>query len=116
MKFVVLSPALLSLAAFVRASTVDFTTVTGYFLQDESSTDASTFDYVCISCSCSIFLNSISFPRIAIVVFGAGLANVLIDCCQLWPHQPYVSGGQRARQAGNEHSMGALLPPGQEVK
>lgn len=49
MKVLALTPALLGLAASVQASTVDYTTVTGYFLQDKSSTDASTFDYVCQS-------------------------------------------------------------------
>lgn len=28
------------------ATSIDYSTVTGYFLQDENSTDPSTFDYV----------------------------------------------------------------------
>lgn len=32
--------------AVAHASTVEYSAVTGYFLQDEDSTDASTFDYV----------------------------------------------------------------------
>lgn len=46
MKFTTLTPALLGLTASVAAYTVEYSTETGYFLQDESSTDASTFDYV----------------------------------------------------------------------
>jgi hypothetical protein len=49
MKLSVLSQALLGLTASAKASYIEYSTVTGYFLQDESSTDASTFDYVCIS-------------------------------------------------------------------
>ncbi|KAJ5587664.1 uncharacterized protein N7459_003429 [Penicillium hispanicum] len=49
MKVLALSPALLGLAACVRASTVEYTTVPGYFLQDESSTDASNFDYTAVN-------------------------------------------------------------------
>jgi hypothetical protein len=42
-----LGSALVGLAV-VQASTttITYSTVTGYFLQDEDSTDASTFDYV----------------------------------------------------------------------
>ena len=36
----------LGLAAFAEASYVNYTTVTGYFLQDEATTDPSTFDFV----------------------------------------------------------------------
>lgn len=43
-----LCQALLGLAVSAHASTIKYTTVTGYFLQDETTTDASTFDYVCI--------------------------------------------------------------------
>lgn len=41
-------PALVGLAASAHAASasINYTTVEGYFLQDESSTDASTFDYV----------------------------------------------------------------------
>lgn len=39
--------AVLGLVASVQAVNVDYTTVKGFFLQDESSTDPSTFDYVC---------------------------------------------------------------------
>lgn len=50
MKVSALSPALLGLIASVQAATVassiQYSTVTGYFLQDETATDASTFDYV----------------------------------------------------------------------
>ncbi|KAB8210515.1 histidine phosphatase superfamily [Aspergillus parasiticus] len=35
----------LGLAAFAEASYVNYTTVTGYFLQDEATTDPSTFDF-----------------------------------------------------------------------
>ncbi|KAJ6036326.1 phosphoglycerate mutase-like protein [Penicillium herquei] len=49
MKLSALSPALLGLAASVQAYTVNYTTVTGYFLQDESETDASTFDYTAVN-------------------------------------------------------------------
>jgi hypothetical protein len=41
---------LISLAAAATtasASYINYTTVTGYFLQDEASTDPSTFVYVC---------------------------------------------------------------------
>lgn len=34
------------LAAFAKASYINYTTVTGYFLQDEASTNATTFVYV----------------------------------------------------------------------
>jgi hypothetical protein len=49
MKFCALSPALLGLLAQAAAvaSSIQYSTVTGYFLQDETATDASTFDYVC---------------------------------------------------------------------
>lgn len=47
MKLSALSQALLGLTASVHASTIQYSTVTGYFLQDEASTDPSTFDYVC---------------------------------------------------------------------
>jgi len=40
-----LGSALVGLAV-AQASTVKYSAVTGYFLQDEDSTDASTFDYV----------------------------------------------------------------------
>ncbi|KAJ5279808.1 hypothetical protein N7478_005180 [Penicillium angulare] len=49
MKVLALTQALLGLAASVQATTVDYTTVTGYFLQDETSTDASTFDYTAVN-------------------------------------------------------------------
>ncbi|KAJ5777338.1 hypothetical protein N7520_000584 [Penicillium odoratum] len=49
MKLLALSPVLLGLAASAQASTISYTTVTGYFLQDESSTDASTFDYTAVN-------------------------------------------------------------------
>lgn len=46
MKPSVLSSALLGLATSAMASTIRYTTETGYFLQDEASTDSSVFDYV----------------------------------------------------------------------
>lgn len=46
MKSFALVSALLGLAATAQASAVNYTTVKGYFLQDETSTDASSFDYV----------------------------------------------------------------------
>lgn len=46
MKLLAFTPALMGLVAFAQASTITYTTVTGYFLQDETATDASTFDYV----------------------------------------------------------------------
>ncbi|CAI7616537.1 unnamed protein product [Penicillium pancosmium] len=49
MKFSTLTPALLGLTASVTAYTVEYSTETGYFLQDESSTDASTFDYAAVN-------------------------------------------------------------------
>ncbi|KAL7661397.1 putative phosphoglycerate mutase pmu1 [Aspergillus niger] len=45
MKLSSLTPLALALTATVQASYINYTTVTGYFLQDEDSTDASTFDY-----------------------------------------------------------------------
>jgi hypothetical protein len=42
-----LSLVALGLAATAQAAYYEYTTVTGYFLQDEASTDPSTFDYVC---------------------------------------------------------------------
>jgi hypothetical protein len=42
----IFGPALVGLAASAHAASIKYTTVKGYFLQDESSTDASTFDYV----------------------------------------------------------------------
>jgi hypothetical protein len=51
MKVSALSPALLGLVASAQAaavaSSIQYSTVTGYFLQDGTATDASTFDYVC---------------------------------------------------------------------
>lgn len=47
MKVSAISQALLGLSTTVGASRIEYSTVTGYFLQDESSTDPSTFDYVC---------------------------------------------------------------------
>lgn len=46
MKLLAFTPALMGLVAFAQASTITYTTITGYFLQDETATDASTFDYV----------------------------------------------------------------------
>lgn len=46
MKLCTLQTAILGLAALAKASYINYTTVTGYFLQDEASTDASTFVYV----------------------------------------------------------------------
>ncbi|RHZ46389.1 uncharacterized protein CDV56_105044, partial [Aspergillus thermomutatus] len=40
-----LSLVALGLAATAQAAYYEYTTVTGYFQQDEASTDASTFDY-----------------------------------------------------------------------
>lgn len=45
MKLSTLGSALVGLAV-AQASTINYSAVTGYFLQDEESTDASTFDYV----------------------------------------------------------------------
>lgn len=45
MKLSTLGSALVGLAV-AQASTINYTAVTGYFLQDEEATDASTFDYV----------------------------------------------------------------------
>ena len=45
MRLSTLGSALVGLAV-AQASTINYTAVTGYFLQDEDSTDASTFDYV----------------------------------------------------------------------
>lgn len=41
-----LSLLTLGLAATTQAAYYEYTTATGYFLQDEASTDPSTFDYV----------------------------------------------------------------------
>ncbi|KAJ5160339.1 phosphoglycerate mutase [Penicillium canariense] len=50
MKVSALSPALLGLVASVHAaSSIEYSTVTGYFLQDETATDASTFDYTAVN-------------------------------------------------------------------
>ncbi|KAJ5664599.1 hypothetical protein N7462_011412 [Penicillium macrosclerotiorum] len=49
MKFSALSPALLGLIACAQATTIEYETVTGYFLQDESATVASTFDYTAVN-------------------------------------------------------------------
>ena len=38
--------AVFYIAALVQGSDIKYSTVTGYFLQDEPSTDATTFDYV----------------------------------------------------------------------
>jgi hypothetical protein len=47
MKVSALTPALLGLVASVQAaSSIEYSTVSGYFLQDETATDPSTFDYV----------------------------------------------------------------------
>ncbi|GLA67206.1 putative phosphoglycerate mutase pmu1 [Aspergillus tubingensis] len=40
-----IAPLAIALTATAQASYINYTTVTGYFLQDEASTDASTFDY-----------------------------------------------------------------------
>jgi hypothetical protein len=45
MRLSTLGSALVGLAV-AQASTINYTTVTGYFLQDEESTDPTTFDYV----------------------------------------------------------------------
>ncbi|GKZ18155.1 hypothetical protein AbraIFM66951_000328 [Aspergillus brasiliensis] len=45
MKLSSVAPLAVALAATAQASYINYTTVTGYFLQDEESTDASTFDY-----------------------------------------------------------------------
>ncbi|KAJ5370468.1 phosphoglycerate mutase [Penicillium cataractarum] len=52
MKLCALSPALLGLVASVQATSswsIEYSTVTGYFLQDETATDASTFDYTAVN-------------------------------------------------------------------
>lgn len=54
MKVSALGQALLGVSTSVQASTIEYSTVTGYFLQDETSTDTSTFDYVRISPAGSI--------------------------------------------------------------
>lgn len=46
MKISTLHTAVLGLAALAKASYINYTTVTGYFMQDEVSTDPSTFVYV----------------------------------------------------------------------
>lgn len=86
MKLCALSPALLGLVASVQAasvaSSIQYSTVTGYFLQDETATDASTFDYVC------------EWTPEAVLHFGKfndlDLTVPRIDCCQLWPSQPHL--------------------------
>jgi hypothetical protein len=50
MKLSTFGSALVGLAV-AHASTVEYSAVTGYFLQDEDSTDASTFDYVSLPLS-----------------------------------------------------------------
>ncbi|GLB06052.1 hypothetical protein AtubIFM57258_001348 [Aspergillus tubingensis] len=45
MKLFSIAPLAIALTAIAQASYINYTTVTGYFLQDEASTDASTFDY-----------------------------------------------------------------------
>ncbi|RAH60994.1 GPI anchored protein [Aspergillus piperis CBS 112811] len=45
MKLSSIAPLAIALTATAQASYINYTTVTGYFLQDEASTDASTFDY-----------------------------------------------------------------------
>ncbi|OOQ90488.1 putative GPI anchored protein [Penicillium brasilianum] len=52
MKLCALSPALLGLAASVQAASswsIEYSTVTGFFLQDETATDASSFDYTAVN-------------------------------------------------------------------
>lgn len=46
MKIATLAAAQAALAATTTAIYVNYTTVTGYFLQDANSTNATTFDYV----------------------------------------------------------------------
>lgn len=65
-------PALVGLAASAHAASINYTTVKEYFLQDESSTDASTFDYV----------------GTALVIGFTGLWLILggVDRRELWAH------------------------------
>lgn len=46
MKILSLAFPVLGLATLIQASYINYTTVTGYFMQDEASTDADTFVYV----------------------------------------------------------------------
>lgn len=52
MKFSTLVSLAAAAASTASATYINYTTVTGYFLQDEASTDASTFVYVCRSNLC----------------------------------------------------------------
>lgn len=47
MKFSTLISLAAAVASTASATYINYTTVTGYFLQDEASTDPSTFVYVC---------------------------------------------------------------------
>lgn len=49
MKVSVLTQALLGLSSSTGAANIQYSTMKGYFLQDENSTCASTFNYVCLS-------------------------------------------------------------------
>lgn len=55
MKFSTLISLAAAAATTASATYINYTTVTGYFLQDEASTNATTFVYVCsFSVSCRI--------------------------------------------------------------
>jgi len=54
MKLFALAAAQAALAGTASASYINYTTVTGYFLQDNNATNATTFDYV----SCSTVSNT----------------------------------------------------------
>jgi hypothetical protein len=71
--------------AVAQASTVQYSAVTGYFLQDEDSTDASTFDYVS-NCPCNGFISLHAITPSLIV----SPLTYPIDGGELRPDQPHI--------------------------
>ena len=69
---------------------IKYTTITGYFLQDDPATNASTFDYVSIICR--VFFNRLKYFQIKLslssISFIQFFSNIIYLFIYLPPTQP----------------------------
>lgn len=109
MRLSTLGTALVGLAA-AQASIINYSAVTGYFLQDEASTDASTFDYVSEQIPANYSRNNLFVDAL---LFGPLTCS---DSGELRPDRPLISRRQESQEARISDPMGTLLPPGHCVE